>query len=522
MVPRSISGTPKRRQKMPKVASSATTRMSAHSASSIPPATAKPSTAAITGFDRRRRLGPIGAIESWPPISRFLLGSPEATALRSAPAQKVPPVPVNTATDATASASKALNASNNFRAVAPSTALRQCGRLMETMVTGPSRSTSTVSVSVMSGAPYCFFGPRSSFRGDAKHRTRNLEIPGLALTRHPGMTGLDCQFGAGDTPIGLQITLAGGVHDAGWQWRRRGFAVPAAGAAFRVEVIAQRLLVEARLRLAGPVGVGGPEPRTVGGHHLVDQDNSSIAVPAEFEFCVGDDDALVAAEFFSKPIDRAAHALQRVRHLVAENLAHARNRDVLVVAGLGLGRRTEDRRLQFCTLEQTRRQLLACQRAGLRVFLPGRAREIAADHAFDRKHLRAPAQHRATGERGAMSLQRRHFIDDGVGIGADHVMRHHALELVEPPGADLGQYRALHRDRFGHDHVEGADAVGGQQQHAVAADGVDIADLAAPDLLQGQVAGEHGGHRSTFKDGAISRDASGRGRYWGQFTPAAE
>jgi hypothetical protein len=27
-----------------------------------------------------------------------------------------------------------------------------------------------------------------SFRGDAKHRTRNLEIPGLTLTRHPGMT----------------------------------------------------------------------------------------------------------------------------------------------------------------------------------------------------------------------------------------------------------------------------------------------------------------------------------------------
>jgi hypothetical protein len=27
-----------------------------------------------------------------------------------------------------------------------------------------------------------------SFRGDAKHRARNLEIPGLALTRHPGMT----------------------------------------------------------------------------------------------------------------------------------------------------------------------------------------------------------------------------------------------------------------------------------------------------------------------------------------------
>src|SRR5258708_27318433 len=124
----------------------------------MPPATAKPSTAAITGFDRRSRLGPIGATESWPPISRFLLGSPDATALRSAPAQKYPPVPVNTATDASASASKALNASNSFRAVAPSTALRQCGRLIETMVTGPSRSTSTVSASVMSALPTVFLG----------------------------------------------------------------------------------------------------------------------------------------------------------------------------------------------------------------------------------------------------------------------------------------------------------------------------------------------------------------------------
>jgi hypothetical protein len=46
----------------------------------MPPATAKPSTAAITGFDSRSRLGPIGAIESWPPTSRFFSGSPDATA----------------------------------------------------------------------------------------------------------------------------------------------------------------------------------------------------------------------------------------------------------------------------------------------------------------------------------------------------------------------------------------------------------------------------------------------------------
>jgi len=29
---------------------------------------------------------------------------------------------------------------------------------------------------------------KASFRGDAQHRTRNLEIPGLVLTHHPGMT----------------------------------------------------------------------------------------------------------------------------------------------------------------------------------------------------------------------------------------------------------------------------------------------------------------------------------------------
>jgi hypothetical protein len=31
----------------------------------------------------------------------------------------------------------------------------------------------------------------TSFRGDAEHRTRNLEIPGLVLTHHPGMTTPD-------------------------------------------------------------------------------------------------------------------------------------------------------------------------------------------------------------------------------------------------------------------------------------------------------------------------------------------
>ena len=110
---------------------------------------------------------------------------------------------------------------------------------------------------------------------------------------------------------------------------------------------------------------------------------------------------------------------------------------------------------------------------------------------------------------GAMILQRRHLPDDLVGIGADHVMRHHAFELAEPPGADLRQHRALHRNGLGHHDVEGADAVGGEQQHAVVADGIDIADLAAPDPWQGQIAGEHRVHRSGFRKRRARAGAAG-------------
>ncbi|MGY4316941.1 hypothetical protein ACVWW1_006268 [Bradyrhizobium sp. JR3.5] len=88
-----------------------------------------------------------------------------------------------------------------------------------------------------------------------------------------------------------------------------------------------------------------------------------------------------------------------------------------------------------------------------------------------------------------MILQCRHCADDLVGIGADHVVRHSAFELPEPPGADLGQHCALHRNGFRHHHVECRDAVGGEQQHAIVADGVDIAHLAAADPGQRQIAG---------------------------------
>ena len=175
------------------------------------------------------------------------------------------------------------------------------------------------------------------------------------------------------------------------------------------------------------------------------------------------------------------------------------------MAGLGLGRRAEDRRLELVALDQTCGEFLAGERAASRIFLPCRARDVAADHAFDRKHVGALAQHRAAKDVGAIVLQRRHVADDLVGVGRDHVMRHHAFELPEPVGADLGQHCALHRNGLGHHHIEGADAVGGEQEHAVLADGIDVAHLAAPDLWQGQVAGAHRGHRQDFQGKAFNK-----------------
>src|SRR6202163_4592543 len=52
--------------------------------------------------------------------------------------------------------------------------------------------------------------PMPSFRGDAKHRTRNLEIPGLVLTHHPGMT---------ESPL-FAMTISGNQSSAGPQYRR--------------------------------------------------------------------------------------------------------------------------------------------------------------------------------------------------------------------------------------------------------------------------------------------------------------
>src|SRR5438552_937659 len=161
-VPRSTSGTPQRRQKTPKTASVAATRRSHQSASSRPPATANPSTAAMTGLPSSMRDGPMGPSPSSLmshspcfPTAAPRRSWPAATAFRSAPAQNVPPAPVRTATASISSASKRRNASTIAPAVGSSTALRTSGRLMVTTAISPSVSNRTVLMRVLPLAGGC-------------------------------------------------------------------------------------------------------------------------------------------------------------------------------------------------------------------------------------------------------------------------------------------------------------------------------------------------------------------------------
>ncbi|MCY1246346.1 hypothetical protein D9M72_595740 [compost metagenome] len=105
--------------------------------SSMPPPTACPSTAAISGLAGGRLKMPK------PPRSGVEANSPRAAARKSAPAEKVPPAPVTTARKIDGSLSKSSTMSDMAFAVAASNAFLASGRLIVMIRIGPSRSVKT-------------------------------------------------------------------------------------------------------------------------------------------------------------------------------------------------------------------------------------------------------------------------------------------------------------------------------------------------------------------------------------------
>ena len=127
----------------PNCALSAATIRSQASAISKPPAKAKPSTAAITGF--------LGGVSMMPPRPRpgSSMRSPFTNALRSMPEQKCPPSPVKMPTVTVSSLSSRSMASAKACEVARSIALRMAGRQSVMTSSLPSCTTRTVGSALM-------------------------------------------------------------------------------------------------------------------------------------------------------------------------------------------------------------------------------------------------------------------------------------------------------------------------------------------------------------------------------------
>ena len=96
-----------------------------------------------------------------------------------------------------------------------------------------------------------------------------------------------------------------------------------------------------------------------------------------------------------EPVELEREPLDLVEALLADELDGRVAVDVLVVPGLRLRRRREDRLGQLRRLREPGRQRVPADRAGREVVLPARAGEVAADDALDRQHLEPPALGRA-------------------------------------------------------------------------------------------------------------------------------
>src|SRR2546426_2847335 len=123
-----------------------------------------------------------------------------------------------------------------------------------------------------------------------------------------------------DQSVRLEVPLARAPAHLRRQWRGRRVAVPLAFLLQAGEIVAQRLLVEARLALAGPVAVRRPEPRGVGREDLVDHEQPPVGRRAELELGVGDDDAARRREGPPGLVQPQARLLQALRKRPAQRL----------------------------------------------------------------------------------------------------------------------------------------------------------------------------------------------------------
>ena len=115
-------------------------------------------------------------------------------------------------------------------------------------------------------------------------------------------------------------------------------------------------------------------------------------------------------------------------------------------------------------------------------------------HALDRHDFGLPHEHAAAGQRGRIDAPAAGPM--ALDVGREQVIG--LAQPLEPERADLRQHATLVGNAGGQDPVEGADAVGADQQQLVA-QVVNVADLAAADRQVAQRRLQNGSrHRAPY------------------------
>ena len=141
-----------------------------------------------------------------------------------------------------------------------------------------------------------------------------------------------------------------------------------------------------------------------------------------------------------------------------------------------LGRGREDRFRQLVGFVQALGQFDSANLAGGLVFLPRRAGNVAAHHALHGDHVGAHHDHGAAAQLVGVLLDLRRVLAH---IGGDEVIGHDVLQEVEPEQRNLGQHLSLVWNAGRQNVVESRNAIGGDEQQAVAVQTINVANLAA-------------------------------------------
>ena len=211
-------------------------------------------------------------------------------------------------------------------------------------------------------------------------------------------------------------------------------------------------------------------------------------VDAELELGVGDDDSAGERVVGGLDVGLQGAVAQLVGADGADQFDDVGEADVLVVcAEFGLGGRREQRLVELAGLPEAGRQRDAADLTGALVVQQAGAGEVAAGHTLHRHHVECANHQRAA----------QHLVGDAriVGRPGQVVGR---VDEVEEEHAHRGQDPALVRDLAVQDVVECRDPVGRHEEQMFVVDAVQLADLAAGQVL---IVGQSGTHRVSLADG---------------------